>query len=54
LPASFTEPGQAAYAARLPMTSEAAIDDAVNAGVAQLVDTDFYFICAVVSPQTAR
>ena len=39
---------EAAYAARLPMKSEAAVDDAIDAGVAREIDTSFYFLCAVV------
>jgi hypothetical protein len=54
LPASFTPAGQAAYAARLPMRSDTAVEDAVEDGVAQLIDTNFYFLCAVVSPNAAR
>ena len=53
LPASFTPSGQAAYAARLPMRSEQAIDDAIRDGVAQEIDTNFYFLCAVVSAHAA-
>jgi hypothetical protein len=49
LPADFSPAGQAAYAAKLPMKSEAAIDAAIAAGVAVKVDTSFYFLCAVVS-----
>ncbi len=44
----------AAYAARLPMNSEQKIDDAIAAGVATKIDTGFYFICAVVSPNAAK
>ena len=40
---------EAAYAARLPMKSEAAVDAAIAAGVAREIDTNFYFLCAVVS-----
>lgn len=54
LPASFTLAGQAAYAARLPITSETALDSAVSDGVAQLVDTHFYFLCAVVSANAGK
>lgn len=54
LPASFTPAGQASYAARLPMKSEDEIEDAVNDGVAQEIDTRFYFLCAVVSSNAAR
>lgn len=49
LPADFSPAGQAAYAAKLPMKSEADINVAVAAGVAVKVDTSFYFLCAVVS-----
>jgi hypothetical protein len=45
---------QKAYAAELPMKSEAAIRKAVADGVAQVVDAQFYFLCAVVSPHAAR
>jgi hypothetical protein len=45
---------EAAYAARLPMTSEGALDDAINAGDAEEIDAQFYFICAVVSPNAAK
>jgi hypothetical protein len=44
----------AAYAARLPMKSEAAVDAAINAGDANEIDTHFYFICAVVSSNAAK
>lgn len=54
LPASFTPAGQAAYAARLPMKSEAAVEAAVADGVAQIIDTHFYFLCAVVSPNAGK
>lgn len=49
LPANFSPAGQAAYAARLPMKSEEAIDAAIAAGVAVEIDTHFYFLCAVVN-----
>jgi hypothetical protein len=54
LPADFSPAGQAAYAARLPMKSEAAIDAAIDAGVAVEIDTHFYFLCSVVSPNAAK
>lgn len=41
------------YARRLPMTSEQAIEDAIDAGVATKIDTHFYFVCAVVNPNAA-
>ena len=44
---------QAAYAARLPMTSEAAVDAAIAAGVAQEVDTGGYFLCSIVNAHAA-
>jgi hypothetical protein len=48
-------PGKdAAYAALLPINSEAKIDAAVAAGLATKIDTGFYFICAVVSPNAAK
>jgi hypothetical protein len=54
IPADFSPAGQAAYAARLPMKSEADVDAAIDAGVAVEIDTGFYFICAVVSPNAAK
>jgi hypothetical protein len=54
LPADMSPAGQAAYAALLPMKSEAAIDAAIAAGVAQEIDTGFYFLCAVVSPNAGK
>jgi hypothetical protein len=54
VPADFSPAGQAAYAARLPITSEAAVDAAVAAGVAQEIDTQFYFLCAVVNPHAVH
>ena len=53
VPADMSPAGQAAYAALLPLTSEAAIDAAVEAGVADEMDTGFYFECAVVNPHAA-
>jgi hypothetical protein len=54
VPADFSPSGQAAYAAMLPITSEAAVDAAVAAGVAQEIDTQFYFLCSVVNPHAVR
>jgi len=54
LPADFSPATQAAYAARLPMTSEATLDAAIAAGVAREVDTGGYFICAIVDPNAAK
>jgi len=43
----------AAFAVRLPMTSEAAVDAAINAGVAREVDTGSYFLCSIVNAHAA-
>jgi hypothetical protein len=53
IPADFSPAGQAAYAAALPITSEVDVDAAVDAGVAQEIDTNFYFLCSVVDPHAA-
>ena len=53
-PANSTAATQAAYAARLPMTSEAAVDAAIAAGVAIEVDTHAYFICSIVNEHAAK
>jgi hypothetical protein len=53
-PANPLPATQAAYAARLPMTSEAAIDAAIAAGVAQKTDTGSYFLCSIVNAHAAR
>jgi hypothetical protein len=48
-------PGQEAdYIARLPMTSETAVDAAIAAGDAFEIDTHFYFLCAVVGQGAGR
>jgi len=52
-PANSLPATQAAYAARLPMTSEAAVDAAVAAGVAQEIDTGTYFLCSIVNAHAA-
>ena len=52
-PANALPATQAAYAARLPMTSEAAVDAAIAAGVAQEVDTHSYFLCSIVDAHAA-
>jgi hypothetical protein len=54
LPADFSPATQAAYAARLPMTSEAAVDAAVAAGVAREIDTGGYFLCSIVNDHAAN
>ena len=53
-PANNTTAGQTAYAARLPMTSEADVNAAVAAGVASKTDTHGYFLCAIVNAHAAR
>jgi hypothetical protein len=52
-PANALPATQAAYAARLPMTSEAAVDAAIAAGVAQEIDTGGYFLCSIVNAHAA-
>jgi hypothetical protein len=52
-PANGLPATQAAYAARLPMTSEAAVDAAIAAGVAQEIDTGSYFLCSIVNSHAA-
>lgn len=53
-PANALPATQAAYAARLPMTSEAAVDAAIAAGVAQEIDTGGYFLCSIVNAHAAK
>jgi hypothetical protein len=53
-PANSSAATQAAYAARLPMTSEAAVDAAIAAGVAVETDTGSYFLCSIVNAHAAR
>jgi hypothetical protein len=49
-----------AYAAHLPATSEAAVDGLIastlpdGSPVAVMIDTHFYFLCAVVNPHAAH
>jgi hypothetical protein len=52
-PADSSAATQAAYAARLPMTSEAEVDAAIAAGVAQERDTGTYFLCSIVDAHAA-
>lgn len=52
-PANSLPLTQAAYAARLPMTSESAVRAAIAAGVAQQIDTGSYFLCSIVDPHAA-
>jgi hypothetical protein len=53
IPTSFDPAGQAAYAAHLPIRSEADVDALVDSGLATEVDTHFYFLCAVVNHNAA-
>jgi hypothetical protein len=53
MPANSLAATQAAFAARLPMTSEAAVDAAIAAGVAREVDTGSYFLCSIVNAHAA-
>jgi hypothetical protein len=53
-PANSLPATQAAYAARLPMTSEAAVDAAIAAGIAQEIDTGGYFLCSIVNAHAAQ
>jgi hypothetical protein len=53
MPADSSPATQAAYAARLPMTSEAAVDAAIAAGVAREIDTGTYFLCSIVNAHAA-
>ena len=52
-PANTLPATVAAFAARLPMTSEAAIDAAIAAGVVQEIDTGTYFLCSIVNGHAA-
>jgi len=46
---------QAKYAAALPqVTSEAAVDALVASGLAEEIDTQFYFLCSVVNSHAAH
>jgi len=53
-PANSLPATLAGYAARLPMTSEAAVDAAIAAGVAQEIDTGSYFLCSIVNDHAAQ
>jgi hypothetical protein len=60
VPKGFFAPGGSsaatltAYRSLLPMKSETAIDNAIAAGVAEEVDTNFYFLCAVVNAHASH
>jgi len=45
---------ETAYAAHLPLRSEAAVDALVDSGLAVEIDTNFYFLCAVVNGHAAH
>jgi len=49
VPVNTSSAAVAAFAARLPMTSEAAVDAAIDAGVAREVDTGHYFLCSILN-----
>jgi len=53
-PANPSPATQLAYAARLPMKSEADVDAAIAAGVAVEVDTGSYFLCSIVNEHAAK
>jgi hypothetical protein len=53
VPANSLPATVAAFAARLPMTSETAVDAAIDAGVAREVDTGSYFLCSIVNAHAA-
>lgn len=53
-PANALPATQAAYAARLPMKTEADVDAAIAAGVALEVDTGSYFLCSIVNANAAK
>jgi hypothetical protein len=53
-PANASPATVAGFAARLPMTSEAAVDAAIAAGVAAEIDTGGYFLCSIVNDHAAR
>jgi len=53
IPSSFDRATEAAYAAHLPVRSEADVDALVGSGLAVEVDTHFYFLCAVVNAHAA-
>jgi hypothetical protein len=53
-PSSFDEATQAAYAAHLPLRSEADVNNLLASGLAVEIDTQFYFLCAVVNGHAAH
>jgi len=54
VPSSFDEAAQKAYAAHLPVRSEADVDALVASGLATEIDTQFYFLCSVVNGNAAH
>src|SRR6266496_2491842 len=53
VPSRPDDAAQAAYAAHLPLRSEADVDALVDSGLAIEIDTHFYFLCAVVNDHAA-
>ncbi len=53
VPSSLDPATQAAYAAHLPLRSEADVDALVDSGLAVQIDLHFYFLCAVVNGHAA-
>ena len=45
---------ESAYAAHLPLKSEADVDALLHSGLATEIDTHFYFLCSVVNGHAAR
>ena len=54
MPSSEDPATQAAYAAALPLRSEAAVDALLASGLAVEIDLHFYFLCAVVNGHAAH
>src|SRR6266498_1266125 len=54
VPSSSDSATQAAYAAHLPVRSEADVDALVDSGLASEIDLHFYFLCSVVNGHAAR
>jgi hypothetical protein len=53
VPSSFDPTTQKAYAAHLPLRSEADVDALVDSGLGVEIDLHFYFLCAVVNGHAA-
>lgn len=54
VPSSSDSATQAAYAAHLPLRSEADVDALLDSGLASEIDLHFYFLCSVVNGHAAR